>query len=526
MKYLLLVIIYASIGRSAIAQKESEYTRFWQFQNGLARVERDGLIGFIDTNFNEVIPCHFYWANNFYKNGHGLASIQDSSKLFGFINRKGDIVVEPKYEMVYFFEDSVDLIYVFDGKYYGWMNQYGKEIIPCELDQTVSTPEHFHNGKVRVKKDGLYGQMDQFGNTTIDCKYLWINGFDNDHGFPESGLLVASGPDRNDYYCINQKTRATVKLNYSFAGEFQNGFATVEKDDLYGFIDTSLEIKIPCIYTSVGKFSNGRAAVRNADNKWGIIDTKGNLILDYTYDYIEEFFDGKALVRLNGKEQESQDRFSLPTRVGDKFGYIDVQGKPLTPIKYEHCFGFKNNSTYSHIALKKNGKYILTNNSFERVSRKKYKSISFSDKYFLYADVLINPNINYCLGFRNDQFYPIDQNGDELTKQGSNRMFFFVENISMYQDKEGLCGFINSKGDVIIPAEYTYFNYCYFNNGTVVVKKKGKKGIINKSGLTLVPFKYDTLYNFSNGFAFGKRDGNYYFINLLGEEVLCSASKK
>lgn len=520
MKYYFIFFVHL-LGFSVFAQKESEYSKFWSFSNGFSRVQKNGLMGFIDTNFNEVIPCQFYWVNNFHKSGHGLATITDSTNSFGFINRKGEIVLEPKYEMVYFFEDSVDLVYVFDGQYYGWMNQFGVEVIPCELDQTVSTPEHFHNGKVRVKKNGLYGQMDQFGNTTINCKYNWICGFDNESGLPNTDWLAVKGTN-NDYFYLNQETGEERKLEYEFVGEFKDGFSMVKKDGLYGFVDASLKLVIPCIYNSVQDFSNGRASVENEEKKWGLIDARGNLLLDYTYDYIYPFFDGKARVRIHGEELMDTDK-RYPTRVGDKFGYIDRQGNPLTPIKYDDDnYGYNQDSSHPHLVLSKNGKSILVNKEFKRVSRKKYDNIIFSNRYYLNADVLIDRDSNYCLGFRNDLFYPINRDGNEMTRQGSKRMFFFVEGVSMYQDKNELCGFIDYKGNIIIPAEYTYFSYRYFKNGTVVMEKDGKKGIIDKKGEIIVPFEYESLQNFNDGYALGKRDGYFYFINQLGAEVLSS----
>lgn len=519
MKILLLFAFYL-IGFSSLAQLDSDYSRFWSFSNGLARAEKNGLIGFIDTSFNEVIPFEFHWVNNFYENGHGLASFTDSSKIFGFINRQGEMVVEPKYEMVYYFEDSVNLIYVFDGRHYGWMNQFGVEVIPCTLEQTVSTPEHFHSGKVRVKKDGSYGEMDQFGNTTIACKYSWIDGFDNTLGFPKTGLIPVRGTNKKDYFYLNRDTGEEIHLDYDYVGEFIDGFAMVSKNGLHGYINESLELVIPCTFKNARHFSCGRAPVSNDEKKWGVIDTTGKLILDYTYDFIEEFYDDRALVRINGIEDFSEGRM-FPFRVEDRFGYIDVNGKKLTQVEYEGTsFGSKPNADYPHLVLKKDGECTLVNKQFKRVSRKKYTSIAFSNIYYLNADILIDKDSNYCLGNRNGLFYPINRRGKEMTKHGSKRMFFFEEGVSMYQDTNGLCGFINYDGDITIPAEYTYSSYGYFNNGTVVMDKMGKRGIIDKKGEIVVPFIYDYLQNFEDGFALGKRDGHYFFINRNGEEAV------
>ncbi|NRA11016.1 MAG: WG repeat-containing protein [Crocinitomicaceae bacterium] len=84
-----------------------------------------------------------------------------------------------------------------------------------------------------------------------------------------------------------------------------------------------------------------------------------------------------------------------------------------------------------------------------------------------------------------------------------------------FKTKANCAVFGNYAGEIIIPAEYTYFRYGYFKNGTVIMKK----------GEIIAPFLYDVLYNFRNGYALGKRDGNYFFINRMGKEVLSSQDK-
>ena len=46
------------------------------------------------------------------------------------------------------------------------------------------------------------------------------------------------------------------------------------------------------------------------------------------------------------------------------------------------------------------------------------------------------------------------------------------------------------------------------------------------SGETIVPFQYDRLYDFDSGYAMGKRDGQYFYIDRTGKEVFQSLDSK
>lgn len=59
---------------------------------------------------------------------------------------------------------------------------------------------------------------------------------------------------------------------------YHNGLAKVEKDEKYGFIDTSGDLVIPCTYDSnIGYFSEGVALWVNPDNKFCIVNKRGKI---------------------------------------------------------------------------------------------------------------------------------------------------------------------------------------------------------------------------------------------------------
>ena len=93
----------------------------------------------------------------------------------------------------------------------------------------------------------------------------------------------------------------------------------------------------------------------------------------------------------------------------------------------------------------------------------------------------------------------------------------FSEGFAMVK-KDGVYGFINTKGEEVIPCKYD--DAYSFSEGYAVVKKGGKNGFINTNGEEVIPFKYDRADSFSEGFAVIERDEMYGFVNTKGEEMI------
>ncbi|MFN5911870.1 MAG: WG repeat-containing protein, partial [Bacteroidota bacterium] len=104
----------------------------------------------------------------------------------------------------------------------------------------------------------------------------------------------------------------------------------------------------------------------------------------------------------------------------------------------------------------------------------------------------------------------------------------FDEIGAVYQDRalfviDGLFGFLDGKGTVVLQPIYeVYPNYLTkgsFRNNHAVVRTKGKFGMIDRNGKTVIPFQYTELGEFSNLIAFSK--GKLWgYIDPTGKEVI------
>ena len=66
----------------------------------------------------------------------------------------------------------------------------------------------------------------------------------------------------------------------------------VQRDPLYGYIDTKGNLQVPLRFSDAKPFSEGVAAVsiiRDGAEKWGYIDKKGTFVIEPVYDGGERF---------------------------------------------------------------------------------------------------------------------------------------------------------------------------------------------------------------------------------------------
>ena len=122
-------------------------------------------------------------------------------------------------------------------------------------------------------------------------------------------------------------------------------------------------------YDVVGNFYNGYARV-NLNNKWNYIDTQGKLVSpNQWFDWIYDFYNGYGIVKLN-----------------NKWNYIDTRRKLLSPNQWFDGVG---NFYNGYARVKLNGKWNLINTQGNMVSPNQWFDWIY-DFYNGYARVKLN----------------------------------------------------------------------------------------------------------------------------------------
>ncbi|MCF2698723.1 WG repeat-containing protein [Fusobacterium mortiferum] len=131
----------------------------------------------------------------------------------------------------------------------------------------------------------------------------------------------------------------------------------------------------------------------------------------------------------------------------------------------------------------------LAGENIEKTNIKNIFLISDEDKYILY-------------------FINFDGNNKKIEDLKSVGNINFSTPILVQKDSYG---YINRKGEVVIPLEYT--KATNFKDGVAIVKK-GKYGVIDEKGKVLLPFEYEEIFLGEKKRVILKKEGVYYTSNL------------
>ena len=97
---------------------------------------------------------------------------------------------------------------------------------------------------------------------------------------------------------INEKGETIIPFEYDWAGNVNEGFVNVKKDNLWGHLNKEGKVTTPFEYEKTGDFNKGVSNVKK-NGKSGRVNTEGKLILPCKYDGINGIYaDGRMLVSL------------------------------------------------------------------------------------------------------------------------------------------------------------------------------------------------------------------------------------
>ena len=251
-----------------------------------------------------------------------LAIVQKENGKWGYINEKGKEVIPCEYDFASSkWTKGLTVIGEKTGEAfkYGVINDKGKMIIEpeyadfCMGNGIIALAEQI--GIDEMESPVLkWGFFDSKGRQITDFKYQIPNYPYSDN---ENGLIVVTDmPDENDLRCsygvLDSEGKEVLPLEYSYIPLFttngNKGMICVEKKIgngyRYGFVNYNNEVAIHFKYEDAMPFSdNGLAAVCQ-DEKWGYINTEEKEVLPFVYDDADNFSKhGLAFVEQNGEYQ-------------------------------------------------------------------------------------------------------------------------------------------------------------------------------------------------------------------------------
>lgn len=273
-------------------------------------IRESGKFGFIDRTGQVVIRPQFDIAGSF---AEDVAPVQIGQK-WGYIDRSGTIVINPQFDDASGFSDGRASVTI--AKKQGFIDHSGRIVINPEYDSAYS----FSDGLARVQVGGgLYGYIDTSGRMVISPQFGSAKTFSE--GLAEVGLRDGQGfIDHTGNTVIGGR----FGLHLFGDSSFHEGLASVnELHSLLGYIDRTGKFVIAPEYVEADPFSEGLAAV-NKDARIGYIDRDGRIAITPQFEAGYSFHEGLASAKINGK-----------------FGFIDKTGKWVINPLYDSYANFK-----------------------------------------------------------------------------------------------------------------------------------------------------------------------------------------
>ncbi|WP_113664306.1 WG repeat-containing protein [Pedobacter nanyangensis] len=224
------------------------------FSEGLARVKSPyNVYGFINTSGDFVIPVGYQYIGERFS--EGLVKFSSQGRI-GYLDTKGNQAITPKYYGYFDFSDGLVQIQKSPKDPYGYMDKTGKVVIPFKY----SNAHHFSEGLAWVTK-GKYpnqstGVIDRTGKEIIPIKMKNID------PSPYSDGLSRVRASNGNYTFYDKTGKEAFSLNsYKSVYDFNDGMASVERNNLWGYIDKTGREVISPRYTYSSAFKNGEAEV-------------------------------------------------------------------------------------------------------------------------------------------------------------------------------------------------------------------------------------------------------------------------
>jgi hypothetical protein len=279
------------------------------YASGLLPCRFDDKVGFIRPGGELVIPAAYSLSLGF---AEGLAAVKLADG-WGYIDTEGKIVIEPQFASASSFSDGMACVQ--RGDQAGYVDRAGSFVAaPANASQLG----RFVGGRAGFRALSRIG-VPAWGFIDKSCKIVVPASLDSAGEFHE-GLAYAQQDDLFGF--IDADGVWSIEPRFTDAGDFHEGLAVVGDNGQYGYVDRTGTVVIDFRFLRASQFSQGLAAV-GVGAKTGFIDREGHVAIEPTFDVAQCFGDGLA-----------------PVRIGHKWGFVDRAGKIVIGPLYESVANF------------------------------------------------------------------------------------------------------------------------------------------------------------------------------------------
>lgn len=275
-----LVDLYEA-NRYLFKLERSTYHDVTAIVNGTIQVKLDGKWGLADATGSLLIPCQYdkistCWSGETIVMQNGLITAVDQN------NNRLAKLHEQASDFGNYAEDRVPL-----KMEDGWHRANGEFQIGSAAFEEMGM---YSEGYAPAKSEGKWGVVDTGNDWLIPPEYDQIIQDELGRCYAQQAVFVRQGDEV--LLLVDGKQ---VGEPYQDARPFADGYAAVERDGKWGFIDTQGNVQIDFRFDDALSFGQHLAAVKSGD-LWGYVSLSGELVIEPTFLQAKSFSQGSAPV--------------------------------------------------------------------------------------------------------------------------------------------------------------------------------------------------------------------------------------
>jgi hypothetical protein len=281
---------------------------------------------------------------------------------------------------------------------------------------------------------------------------------------------------------------------FDFAGEFNDGYAIVNKNDKYGLLNSGGFFNIEPKYSDLIFIGDGLLKAFNDEDTWGVVNVQGDTILPFLYDAIGEMSENRILVAKK-----------------DKCGYVNSKGEIVIPLIFRFTSILLTTGEYQDgfSLLKQKYKSVIIDTTG--------KAISFS----LYEDYG-RPSLGLIPVRKNKKWGFTDMKGKLTIACKYEAAESFNKGLSIVRQNK-MTGVIDTTGNYFILPLYDDIS---FSDNAIIIRRNGKSGLLTRAGALLIPCLYERIEFLSSFIARATDAQGFTYVNMENGKIIYNSAKE
>lgn len=333
------------------------------------------------------------------------------------------------------------------------------------------------------------------------------------YDYPMSTVEMLAG-----FYEENQRTKDLIRL---LDNAIKQHGDTAELADRYALVRYTYENRY-IAYGEIYPFRSDKA-VCVQEGRYGLLNPDGNLSIRAVNDWIGSpsddgllpvFRDGKFyFADTNGNKKEvpmdDQNVEELgnlgggvaPAKINGKYGYVNSRFEPQSEFEWDGATAMQD----GFAAVRRGEKWAVVNSSFELVTDYVYEDVKTDENGFF--AVSGRAFVKDANGFR-----MINGSGESIGEGVYEDAVLFASGEPAAVKKNGLWGFVNTDGEMVIEPQYR--NAGAFSEGLAPVETENGWGYITLENEMVIGPQFSGAKNFHKGLAPVEEESSWSVIEL------------